>query len=135
MAPGVLEKYEHLDKLRTHEGEHKAGGGGAPAASGGKAAGEAGAAAGGAQPCDVINLTVYYTEPVLPHLSPEYAAAASAAGTTMPAGGVPAGSDTLKTDVPGTGETQHPGEWPPAGELQADAEAQAQVEEPGMAKE
>lgn len=140
VAPGILEKYEHLDKLRTHEGGAQAGGGGAaPAAPAGAAAtGKPGTAAGEGQPCDFVNLEVYYTEPVALHLSPEYTVRVSADVHAVPAGGEGGGgaaSSTLKTDAPGAGDTQHPGEWPPAGELQAEAEAQAESEDLGMAKE
>lgn len=54
VAPGVLEKYEHLDRLRTHEGESGAGGGGGTP----NAAGEPGAAAGGVLPCGIVDLNL-----------------------------------------------------------------------------
>ncbi len=84
-APGVLEKYEHLDKLHPLHGQPattasasesaSAGGEGSTSASGGSSGGGA------------------------------------AEGQPGGAGAGPAAeSDMLKTDSPGAGETQHPGE-------------------------
>lgn len=85
-APGVLEQYEHLNKV--HPASHSQ-----PAsAASASAAGEGGPAGGGASS----------------------SGGGAAEGQPGGAGASPvADSDILKTDSPGAGETQHPGETSP----------------------
>lgn len=106
----MLEKYEHLDKLKHEEGGASGGGGG----------GSEHAKPGGKQVAAPMSAA---SAPPASTTAAEFDGFASGrcglqAEAQAEAGEGGAESETLKIDSPGAGETQHPGEAAPAALVQ-----------------